>query len=270
MKTQYFAQHHGGLWGGDWGDVPPWKTKGTSPPGKLRGRPPWMEIWRNVPPFEKNWENVKDQLYFFLSNHKWPEFEIILNPGRNKKVPLPENPLSLDISISRNWFYSNWFIMYSTINQLVLNLQLSVQHWLVNSPYNCLENKNRVLWNNIFRYKEKCLQQIIQINILSFYIYRVNVLKKRNLQVCNLDKMLIFADANPFSSTCIPWNLSCLTSPWGFGVLVNSGNSLISGGIESYSWVFCRNENWNKNIIFISFNWSQGTPKNLGPWYKWF
>ena len=145
FENSIFCSASWWVMGGDWGDVPPWKTKRTSPPGKLRGRPPWMEIWRNVPPFEKNWENVKDQLYFFLSNHKWPEFEIILNPGRNKKVPLPENPLSLDISISRNWFYSNWFIMYSTINQLGLSEHetfclikkiLTTTTWL---PWNCLK-----------------------------------------------------------------------------------------------------------------------------------
>ena len=41
--------------------------------------PPWMEICRNVPPFKKF------QVNNFLSTHKWPEFEIILNSGWETK-----------------------------------------------------------------------------------------------------------------------------------------------------------------------------------------
>ena len=61
-------------------------------------------IGRTSPPQKK---------YFFLSNHKWPEFEIIQNPGGLKifevlRAPLPENPLPLEIFISRHDF--TWIV----------------------------------------------------------------------------------------------------------------------------------------------------------------
>ena len=48
MKTLLFTfklQEAVAAYGGDWGTSPP--------PGKPRGRTPWMEICRNVPPLKK-------------------------------------------------------------------------------------------------------------------------------------------------------------------------------------------------------------------------
>ena len=71
----------------------------------IEGRPPPLKTRRGVPSWKK---------YFFLSHHKWPEFEIIQNPGEwglnifgARRAPLPENPLSPEIFISSHWFYLN-------------------------------------------------------------------------------------------------------------------------------------------------------------------
>ena len=70
--------------GGGLGDSP-WKAEGTSPP--------WMEICS----------------IFFLSSHKWPEFENIQNPVEGLNIfgalvaLLPEYHPALEIFISCHW-----------------------------------------------------------------------------------------------------------------------------------------------------------------------
>ena len=121
FENSIFSQH-GGLWGG---------IGGTSPPGKPNGLPPWKK-------------------YFILSNHKWPEFEIIQNQGGGGLkifVALPENLLPLEIFISRHWFYLNT----GTIDLLcIIILIMTVGAWDFLSqkkiitttpwlPWNCLK-----------------------------------------------------------------------------------------------------------------------------------
>ena len=68
----YIFYDMGGGGSGEWrgiGGTSPWKIEGISfPPG-----------WKSVG-MSPLWKNFKS-IIFFLSTHKWPEFEIIPNPG---------------------------------------------------------------------------------------------------------------------------------------------------------------------------------------------
>ena len=139
-KSNYFCHitfilkqlSSGGLWGGgDWRDIPPWKNEGTSPPPgwKSEGRyPPW-----------KNREHFTSVI-FFLSTHKWPDFEIFQNPGgegknflgeglkvlapsacNSQKIPLPENFHKAPLKLSECyvvWSRLDGFYWYLRLNRL--------------------------------------------------------------------------------------------------------------------------------------------------------
>ena len=82
MYISVVGAYGGGLWGRSpgkprgcppgkpRGHPPPWKTEGTSPPG-----------WKSEGIPLKKHGKMSSQFSFFLSTHKWPEFENIQNPG---------------------------------------------------------------------------------------------------------------------------------------------------------------------------------------------
>ena len=109
------------IMGGDWGDVPPWKTEGTSHPGKLRELPLPPPGWKSVglSPLWKNFNSI----IFFLSIHKRAEFEIIPNPNFRRT---PRKSL-LEIFISRRCSPALQFVYAIELD--CINTQLDISWW---------------------------------------------------------------------------------------------------------------------------------------------